>query len=105
MASRGCLKRLIVGLFLCTASVAAQDPGLASDALYAAIRENDLARLQALLAGGADVNARDPRGGATPLMYSAAVGSVEAMTLLLDKGAGVNAASASGTDPNCRSRS
>ena len=41
-------------------------------------------------------NVSDPRGGATPLMHSAAVGSVEAMKLLLDSGANANATNAAG---------
>ena len=42
------------------------------------------------------MNAPDPRGGATPLMNAAAVGSVDAMKLLLDHGAGVNLTSTNG---------
>src|ERR1700686_1076712 len=57
---------------------------------YIAIRENDLALLKAMTASAAAVNLRDPRG-ATPLMHAAAVGSVEAMKLLLKAGADVNA--------------
>ncbi len=90
------VKRLVVALFLCTASVVAQDTGSSSDAFYSAIRENDLARLQALLKSGADANAGDPRGGSTPLMHAAAVGSVESMKLLLDHRANVNAVNSAG---------
>jgi ankyrin repeat protein len=64
----------------------AADIDKSSDAFYAAIRANDLARLQAMLKEGADVNLRD-NAGTTPLMYAAAVGSLESMKLLLDKGA------------------
>jgi len=96
MASRSSLKRLMVGLFVCTAALTAQEGGSASDAFYAAIRENDLARLQGILAGGASANVSDPRGGATPLMHAAAVGSVEAMQTLLDHGADVNATNGTG---------
>jgi ankyrin repeat protein len=96
MLSGRLLNRLIVGLFVCAATLAAQDSGSSSDAFYSAIRENDLARLQALLESGADVNAGDPRGGSTPLMHAALVGSVESMTLLLGHGANVNAVNTSG---------
>ena len=90
------MKRIIAALLLCTSVVSAQDAGPSSDAFYSAIRDNDLTKLQALLKGGANANVSDPRGGATPLMYAAAVGSAGAMTLLLDSGANANATNASG---------
>jgi ankyrin repeat protein len=90
------MRRAVVGLLLCTTVLSAQDAGSAADAFYAALRANDLAALRSLLASGADPNAADPRGGSTPLMHSAAVGSIEAMTLLLDRKADVNAANAAG---------
>jgi ankyrin repeat protein len=65
---------------------AAADP---SEAFYAAIRGNDLSKLQAMLAGGASANHKDARG-LTPLMYAAAVGSADAMKILIEKGADVN---------------
>src|SRR5678816_4390294 len=64
-----------------------------SDAFYAAIRGNDLSKLQAILAGGASANHKDARG-LTPLMYAAAVGSADAMKILIEKGADVNAKNA-----------
>ena len=67
----------------------------ASDRYYAAIRANDLAALQTLVAEGADVNVRD-RLGETPLMYAAVVGSLEGMGFLVGKGADVNARNESG---------
>lgn len=82
-------------LFLITLS-GAQGPSDLSDTFYAAIRANDLAALGSLLAKGADPNVPDPRGGSTPLMHAAAVGSVEAMTLLLDAKANANAANTAG---------
>src|ERR1035438_2887048 len=54
------------------------------------IRNNDLAALKARLAKGAGVDARDRRGS-TLLMHAAAVGSAEAVKLLLDSGADPNA--------------
>lgn len=62
----------------------------ASEAFYSAIRGNDLAQLKTLLSQGADANTRDARGE-MPLMYTAIVGSLDAMKLLLEKGADVNA--------------
>jgi len=61
-----------------------------SDEVYAAVRSNDLARVKALVGSSAEANARDEQGE-SPLLYAAAVGSVDAMKYLLDKGADVNA--------------
>ncbi len=72
----------VVGL----GSAAAQDT---AEDFYKSIRNNDLARLGALLKT-ADVDTRDKRG-ATPLMLAAAFGSLDAMMLLLEAGANVNA--------------
>jgi ankyrin repeat protein len=59
--------------------------GASSDDYYKAIRSNDLAQLKSLISAG-DVNVKDRRG-ATPLMYAASVGSVDAVKLLLAAGA------------------
>src|SRR5262245_31045795 len=72
--------------------VSAQTPAdTSAESFYAAIRSNDLQKLQALIQGGADVNVKERRGGATPVMHAAAIGSVDALKLLIDKGADVNA--------------
>jgi ankyrin repeat protein len=64
---------------------------------YPAIRANDLPGLQAsVVAGGVEV--RDERGR-TPLMHAAAVGSLDAVRLLLERGASVNTADAAGVTP------
>jgi len=62
----------------------------ASDDLFQAIRNNDLKTLTAKLGAGADVNTRNSRG-TTLLMHAAAYGSPEAVKLLVDHGADVNA--------------
>jgi ankyrin repeat protein len=67
-------------------AVAEQD---LSDRFYQAIRNNDLSSLRELLKSG-DINVKDKRG-AIPLMYVAAFGNAEEMTLLLDAGADVKA--------------
>jgi ankyrin repeat protein len=61
-----------------------------ADELIQAIRNNDLAGLKAAFAKGADVNAHDGRD-TTLLMHAAAVGSTEAVKLLLDSGADITA--------------
>ena len=85
---------LLCGVLVCAAA-APSAPSNLSDEFYSAIRNNDLARLENLLRGGADVNTRD-RHAETPLMYAAYVGSLDAMQLLLNHGAGVDAQSQSG---------
>ena len=60
-----------------------------SDDVYAAVRNNDLARVKTLVGSPADANAKDEQGD-SPLLYAAAVGSADAMKYLLDKGADVN---------------
>lgn len=72
-------------------SAMAQDP----DQIYSVIRENNLTQLKALL--GRNSAAVDDSRGITPLMYAAEVGSLDAMRLLIDRGADVNAQNAFGS--------
>lgn len=60
----------------------------AVDPIYQAIRNDDLNTIRAL--GVNDLEVKNRRG-TTPLMYAAAFGSAEAVRLLLEKGANVNA--------------
>ncbi len=68
-----------------------------SDLFYQAIRNNDLAKLGALIRS-AGVNTKDERGS-TPLMYAASVGSLDAMKLLIAHKADVNAKNAFDVTP------
>ncbi len=58
------------------------------DSLSSAACRGDLTRVREFVAQGADVNARALIG--TPLVCAASSGSIDAVQLLLDKGAGVN---------------
>jgi ankyrin repeat protein len=83
------------GVFLVAAAVGAQRPtSTPPDPMYSAIRSGDTSAVTIVLQGGGDVNAKERRGGATPLMNAAAFGSVETIRLLIEKGADVNARSA-----------
>ena len=64
----------------------------------AAARNDDIAQLQALLAGGADVNSADTLG-TTPLHRAAARHNLPAMNALLEAGARVNARAGGGDTP------
>ena len=70
----------------------AQNP----DQFYSVIRENNLPQLKALLGQKSDAAVADSRG-ITPLMYAAEIGSLDAMRLLIDRGADVNAQNAFGS--------
>ena len=67
-----------------------------ADSFYSVIRENNLTQLKALIGQKSDAAVADSRG-ITPLMYAAEVGSLDAMRLLIDRGADVNAQNAFGS--------
>ena len=75
----------LTALLVCAAS--GEDT---SDTLIQAIRNNDLTSIKTQLRKGADVNTRDRRGS-TLLMHAAIAGSPDAVKLLIDSGADVNA--------------
>ena len=83
-------KACVLGMMAVAAM--AQEP----EKFYSAIRDNNLAQLKTLLDSKAAANVTDDRG-LTPLMYAAEVGSLDAMRLLIDRGADVNAQNAFGS--------
>src|ERR1700730_3455665 len=87
---------IALALILASITIGVAAPNTLPEALYTAIRTNDLAVLDTLVKEGAGVNVRDAEG-ATPLMYAAAVGSIDAMNRLLAAGADVNARNALGS--------
>ena len=78
------------------AGSAIQPGGGPADGLYQAIRTNDLARMKTLVSSREAANAPGAFG-ATPLMDAAIAGSVDAMTVLIDKGADIDAQNPFGT--------
>ena len=88
-------KLVLVGfaLFAAWLNASAQEP---RDNLYTAIRSNDLQRLKALLDEGVSANTEGPNK-ITPLMDAAAIGSVDAMKMLIERRADVNAVNTYGS--------
>jgi ankyrin repeat protein len=66
------------------------------DQLIEATRHFNLRQVSKLLEKGADVDARNARGG-TPLMHAAYHGNLELCRLLIEKGADLNAKASNGT--------
>lgn len=88
-------RKLIIFIFtflVMTASAYAAD----DSALFAAIKEWNMGTVEALLAGGANVNARNEYGE-TPLHMAAFSGSYDIAELLLAKGADISARTDSGS--------
>jgi ankyrin repeat protein len=85
--------RLVLALVLLASTLSAQGRPPA-ESFYQAIRNDDLVALAAL-ARTHGTTVTDAQGQ-TPLIVTAAFGSLEAVRLLLDAGAGINAASNAG---------
>src|SRR6058998_2839023 len=81
---------------LCIAAGAATGADDSYDKLYSAIRANDPLQMRTLLDEGVRANAEGP-DGITPLMVAAEIGSLDAMKMLIDRHADVNARNAFGS--------
>ncbi len=79
-----------------TVGAMAQTPDRVPERFYSAIRDNNLTQLKVLLDQKASADAADNHE-ITPLMYAAEIGSIDAMRLLLDRGADVNVQNAFGS--------
>src|SRR5262245_19474575 len=84
--------RLLLAILAASLPVAAfgQATPAGNEALWAAARAGDVARIRQALDGGADVNAK-ARYGVTALYFAASNGRLEAVKLLVARGADVNA--------------
>ncbi|HLG97401.1 MAG TPA: ankyrin repeat domain-containing protein [Bryobacteraceae bacterium] len=85
-------------LILTALGSAATLPEKQGHSFYNVIRNNDLGELRQLLKTPGSANSPDGRG-TTPLMYACALGSSDAVKMLLDSGANVNAANEFGATP------
>jgi hypothetical protein len=96
----GPMKKRFLSMLLCVVSVAgaaraisgqtAQAPSTSlNEELLVATRKNNVEQVKALLAKGADVNAKSPYG-ATPLFFACDRSNVEIVKILLDAGADPN---------------
>lgn len=91
---RPLLDSLSIALYFTAVLHGAPAP-VGSDALFDAIRRDDIPAATAALAAGADVNAPDATG-ATPLMHAVLYAQPRLVAVLLDHGAAANAANAVG---------
>ncbi len=83
---------MFTGIVVLTAMslLAGQGAQAANESLWEASRAGDTARMTAALSQGADVNAK-ARYDVTPLIFAAGNGRLDAVKLLLSRGADVNA--------------
>jgi len=93
-SGKGC-KFIMLCLFVVILSLS----GYAAAApLHEAAKEGDLAKVNRLIEGGADVNVR-AENGATPLHFAADRGHRDVAELLISKGAKINAETETGYTP------
>ena len=93
---------LLIALWICTSCGSGGRPASKSTRLQKAAQKGDIKAVKALLAAGAEVNAKTKKGSWTPLHYAAWFGHTEVVKLLLEAGAKVNARDNYGKTPLCR---
>ena len=79
-----------IGVVVAVVLAIGQGSQAANESLWEAARAGDTARITAALGQGADVNAKS-RYNVTPLIFAAGSGRLEAVKLLVSRGADVNA--------------
>ncbi len=65
--------------------------------IYTAALKGNLAAVQQHIAAGTDLNAKDPKGGSTPLIIASTFGHPDIVTALVDAQADLNAQDKDGT--------
>lgn len=81
---------LVLGLAFAGCSGTSSDPESFSDELHEAVQERNLPEIRDLLNRGANINARHPDNGETPLIIAVRMGSVDIVQTLLVGGADAN---------------
>jgi len=79
------------GLILITLMISACGRGELDEQFVQSARHGELDRVSALLAQGANIEARDSKHGATALMWAAHEGHLVVLRFLLENGAEINA--------------
>jgi len=75
-------------------TIRAQGPGaenMEMEGLWAAAKEGHVEVIKQLIANGADINAKEPDNGSTPLIIAVAYGQNDAASVLIENGAKINA--------------
>lgn len=83
--------RKTAGLVLITLMISACGRGELDEQFVQSARHGELDRVSALLAQGANIEARDSQHGATALMWATHEGHLVVLRFLLDNGAEINA--------------
>lgn len=80
-------------------SVAATPAAAATQSLQGVIAKGDYAAAVKMIEAGANIDAKDPNTGASPLHYAVWQGNMALVALLIDRGADVNSVTKNGATP------